>query len=120
MRDDEIGQVGLLQQSAVRFGCPNESLGDDRCSRDSPRFQLRAVVETPRRARASIADAVDDGLAVARQGSDQFRRCALAGFGLLRAHHPNALVALLQPVLEPVEHFAGVVLVIVEEPDDGR
>src|SRR5688572_26083876 len=99
------------------FRCANEGGGNDRDTGDATLFELCAVVETPRRARPSIADTIDDSSTVRRKAFDHALRRAFPCFRLLDADEAHILVMRAQALLQIVENLIGVVFVVIEKAD---
>jgi hypothetical protein len=102
MTNDEIGKLRPLQQLAMCLGRLSESGRDDRRRCDAPQLQLNTVVETPRRAGASVSNAVNDG-GTCGQIINHFRGRRLSGLGLFETHEACVTESARQPLLKMIQ-----------------
>jgi hypothetical protein len=108
-----VRHAGHLGHDLGRLG---ESIGNDGGSGDARFFRRDGVVQTARRATASIPDRGDNGVARLHIGHDLgWRRTA--GVGLFQAHHLRDTILRYENIFHMVEKFVHPDFTVVQQTD---
>jgi hypothetical protein len=98
------------------LSCLGKSLGNDGGGGDARFFSRDGVVQTARRATASIPDRGDNGVALLHIGHDlDWRRTA--GIGFFQAHHLRDTILRHENVFHVVEKFVHPDFTVVQQTD---
>src|SRR5262245_33681645 len=110
----KLNQAQLAQSTSLgfRLGKQKKFVRDHGGSGNARVFQLNRVVDTPRRARASIRKGVDDDVTFVSQLLEKIR----SGAGHFSSRDDlNPFVSLLEKLTHMSEKFVGIGLVVVQE-----
>src|SRR5262245_4301381 len=110
----KLNQAQLAQSTSLgfRLGKQKKFVRDHGGSGNARVFQLNRVVDTPRRARASIRKGVDDDVTFGSQLLEKIR----SGAGhFCSGDELNRFVSLLEKPTHMSEKFVGIGLVIVQK-----
>ena len=105
-------QVAQAAGQTLSLGKYQKLVGDQGGGRNTRVFQLNGVVDTPRRARASISKGVDDDVTSGSELLEKIR--SRAGHFSFR-DELNTIVSLLQKLAYMSEKFIGIGFVIVQK-----
>ncbi len=116
VRRDGHGQLRHPQGTALNLPQGPEKMGAHGYRRDAPPLQLDRVVDTPRRAGASIPQTDDHRLDRGGQLVQHLLGGWNGGGRFPAVHHAGDLILLAQQLLQPGEEDVAVRLAVPEEP----